>query len=115
MFSAIRVGSAAGRVADERVALDLGVLGQETTGAGGVAYALRTLPVAVDIARRVPSSRRRLGGQLHQPGRHGHRGMGEVLGDRVIGICDSPSGLVRRAAGAARRADRRTCGPTTSG
>ena len=102
VFSAIRVGSAAGRVADERVALDLGVLGQETTGAGGVAYALRTLPVAVDVARRI--------GELApgawvvnftNPAGMVTRAMGEVLGERVIGICDSPSGLVRRAALAA--------------
>src|SRR5687768_17224224 len=53
IFSAIRVGGMAGRAADERIALDEGVLGQETVGAGGVSYALRTLPVAVDVARRV--------------------------------------------------------------
>ena len=50
VFSAIRVGGLAGRTADERVALDLGLLGQETTGPGGLAYGLRTVPVAV--ARR---------------------------------------------------------------
>ncbi|MGH3476530.1 MAG: 6-phospho-beta-glucosidase, partial [Nocardioidaceae bacterium] len=38
VFSAVRVGGLAGRVADERVALRLGILGQETTGPGGVAY-----------------------------------------------------------------------------
>ncbi|GAA4359930.1 family 4 glycosyl hydrolase [Angustibacter luteus] len=102
VFSAIRVGSAAGRVADERVALDLGVLGQETTGAGGVAYALRTLPVAVDVARRVaelaPSA---WVVNFTNPAGMVTRAMGEVLGEKVIGICDSPSGLVRRAALAA--------------
>ena len=46
VFSAIRVGGLEGRTADERVALDLGLLGQETTGPGGVAYGLRTVPVA---------------------------------------------------------------------
>ncbi|WP_426565801.1 6-phospho-beta-glucosidase [Angustibacter sp. McL0619] len=102
VFSAIRVGSAAGRVADEQVALDLGVLGQETTGAGGVAYALRTLPVATDVARRVaelaPSA---WVVNFTNPAGMVTRAMGEVLGERVIGICDSPSGLVRRAALAA--------------
>src|SRR5690606_22472690 len=47
VFSAIRVGGTAGRVLDERVALDAGVLGQETVGAGGISYGLRTVPVAV--------------------------------------------------------------------
>ena len=37
VFSAIRVGGSAGRVRDERRALDAGVLGQETVGAGGLA------------------------------------------------------------------------------
>ena len=53
VFSAIRVGGLEGRTCDERVALDLGVLGQETTGPGGLAYGLRTLPVALDIDSRV--------------------------------------------------------------
>ena len=75
VFSAIRVGGLEGRAADERVALAEGVLGQETVGAGGIAYGLRTVPVAVDIARRVARARpRRLGHQLHQPGGPGHRG-----------------------------------------
>src|SRR5665647_632194 len=38
VFSAIRVGGLEGRTTDERVALDLGILGQETTGPGGLAY-----------------------------------------------------------------------------
>ncbi len=53
VFSAIRVGGLEGRAADESVAAGCGVLGQETVGAGGVAYGLRTVPVAVDIARRI--------------------------------------------------------------
>ncbi|MGO1686531.1 MAG: 6-phospho-beta-glucosidase, partial [Brachybacterium sp.] len=53
VFSAIRVGGAEARTVDERVALDLGLLGQETIGPGGLAYALRTIPVALDIARVV--------------------------------------------------------------
>ena len=42
VFSAIRVAGLRGRVCDERSALSAGVLGQETTGAGGVCYGLRT-------------------------------------------------------------------------
>ena len=38
VFSAVRVGGLEGRSRDEQIALDLGVLGQETTGPGGVAY-----------------------------------------------------------------------------
>ena len=53
VFSAIRVGGAEGRVRDERVALDLGLLGQETIGPGGLAYALRTIPVMHQVAQTI--------------------------------------------------------------
>ncbi|MFE4176417.1 6-phospho-beta-glucosidase [Streptomyces sp. NPDC056909] len=99
VFSAIRVGGLEGRAADERVALDLGVLGQETVGAGGIAYGLRTVPVAVDIARRVA----RLAPDawvinFTNPAGLVTEAMSRHLGDRVIGICDSPVGLARRVA-----------------
>src|SRR5919109_5620682 len=45
VFCAIRVGQLEGRVVDESVPLGLGVLGQETTGPGGICFALRTIPV----------------------------------------------------------------------
>ncbi|MGW3410049.1 6-phospho-beta-glucosidase [Streptomyces sp. NPDC000888] len=99
VFSAIRVGGLEGRAADERVALDEGVLGQETVGAGGIAYGLRTVPVAVDIARRVA----RLAPDawvinFTNPAGLVTEAMSRHLGDRVIGICDSPVGLGRRIA-----------------
>lgn len=99
VFSAIRVGGLDGRAADERVALDLGVLGQETVGAGGIAYGLRTVPVADDIARRVA----RLAPDawvinFTNPAGLVTEAMSRHLGDRVIGICDSPVGLGRRIA-----------------
>ncbi|MFG3257923.1 6-phospho-beta-glucosidase [Streptomyces sp. NPDC048172] len=102
VFSAIRVGGTAGRVRDERIPLSEGVLGQETVGAGGVLYALRTVPVAVRIAERV----RALAPDawvinFTNPAGMVTEAMARVLGERVIGICDSPVGLVRRAARAA--------------
>ena len=50
VFSAIRVGGTDGRAEDERIAHACGVLGQETTGFGGLSYALRGIPVARAIA-----------------------------------------------------------------
>ncbi|MER6030873.1 6-phospho-beta-glucosidase [Streptomyces sp. NPDC001851] len=99
VFSAIRVGGLEGRADDERVALAEGVLGQETVGAGGIAYGLRTVPVAVDIARRVA----RLAPHawvinFTNPAGLVTEAMSRHLGDRVIGICDSPVGLGRRIA-----------------
>jgi 6-phospho-beta-glucosidase len=49
----IRVGGQAARLADETVPLACGCIGQETTGAGGLAKALRTVPVVLDISERV--------------------------------------------------------------
>ncbi|MFF3056930.1 6-phospho-beta-glucosidase [Streptomyces sp. NPDC057909] len=99
VFSAIRVGGLEGRAADERVALDEGVLGQETVGAGGIAYGLRTVPVADALARRIV----RLAPHawvinFTNPAGLVTEAMSRHLGDRVIGICDSPVGLGRRLA-----------------
>ncbi len=49
----LRVGGQAARRQDETWPLDCGCVGQETTGAGGLAKALRTVPVVLDIADRV--------------------------------------------------------------
>jgi 6-phospho-beta-glucosidase len=48
----IRVGGQAARLVDETAPLACGCIGQETTGAGGFAKALRTVPVVLEIARR---------------------------------------------------------------
>ncbi|MCO8269853.1 6-phospho-beta-glucosidase [Actinoplanes sp. TRM 88003] len=97
VFSAIRVRGLEGRVIDERVALGEGVLGQETVGAGGIAYGLRTVPVARAIARRIslvaPDA---WVINFTNPAGLVTEAMSEFLGDRVIGICDSPSALARR-------------------
>ena len=49
----IRVGGQAARLSDETVPLACGCIGQETTGAGGLGKALRTVPVVLAIAERV--------------------------------------------------------------
>lgn len=49
----LRVGGQAARHKDETWPLECGCVGQETTGAGGLAKALRTVPVVLDIAERV--------------------------------------------------------------
>lgn len=49
----LRVGGQAVRVVDEAIPVACGCLGQETTGYGGLAKALRTVPVVLDIAERV--------------------------------------------------------------
>lgn len=53
VLTQLRVGQLPARAADERLGLSHKLLGQETTGVGGFAKALRTIPVMLDIARRV--------------------------------------------------------------
>ena len=97
VFSAVRVGGAEARTVDERVALALGLLGQETIGPGGLAYALRTIPVALEIARAVAEVAPQAWViNFTNPAGIVTEAMRAVLGDRVVGICDTPIGLVRR-------------------
>jgi 6-phospho-beta-glucosidase len=49
----LRVGGQQARLSDETIPLACGCIGQETTGAGGLGKALRTVPVVLDIADRV--------------------------------------------------------------
>jgi 6-phospho-beta-glucosidase len=99
VFAAIRPGGTAGRIADERVAQDLGLLGQETTGAGGISYALRTIPQMLELARQMrehcPDAWLV---NFTNPAGMVTEALLPVLGPKAIGICDSAGGLVHRAA-----------------
>jgi 6-phospho-beta-glucosidase len=99
VFSAIRVGGLAARVQDERVALEHGLLGQETTGPGGIAYGLRTIPVARRVAERVRAVAPDAWViNFTNPAGMVTEAMRAVLGDRVVGICDTPITMAKRAA-----------------
>ncbi|OUE25061.1 6-phospho-alpha-glucosidase [Clavibacter michiganensis] len=101
VFSAIRVGGMAGRSCDERLGMAHGVIGQETVGYGGISYALRTLPVVMDLAERIRTQAPDAWViNFTNPAGVVTEAMSRVLGDRVIGICDSPIGLARRVLGA---------------
>ncbi|MGR0158881.1 6-phospho-beta-glucosidase [Paenarthrobacter nitroguajacolicus] len=102
VFAAIRPGGTAGRIADEQIPLKLGLLGQETTGAGGISYALRSIPPMLELAdamrRHCPDAWLI---NFTNPAGMVTEALAPVLGRRVIGICDSAGGLVQRAARAA--------------
>ena len=101
VFSVVRVGGLDGRVHDERAALELGVLGQETVGAGGLSYALRAVPVVAEHAERIAAlAPDAWVVSMTNPAGIVTEVMSRVLGGRVIGVCDSPTGLVRRACAA---------------
>lgn len=98
VFCAIRTGGLEGRTADERVALDLGLLGQETVGPGGISYGLRTVPVALEVARRVAAVAPDAWViNFTNPAGMITEAMSSVLGHRVVGICDSPIAMARKA------------------
>jgi len=104
VFCAIRVGQLEGRVVDEDVPLGLGVLGQETTGPGGICFALRTIPVMVRLAETIAKHAPRAWLiNFTNPAGMVTEATQQVLGDRVIGVCDSPSGMCRRVAAAVGR------------
>ena len=102
IFAALRVGGLDGRVADERSALNAGVIGQETVGAGGLSYAARAVPVVDTIARRIAELAPEAWViSMTNPAGIVTEVMAATLGPRVVGVCDSPTGLVRRACAAA--------------
>ncbi len=55
VITQFRVGQLEARIRDERIPLKYGVIGQETTGPGGFAKALRTIPVILAICREMES------------------------------------------------------------
>ena len=99
VFSAIRVGGDQGRVIDEEVALRRGIVGQETTGAGGCAMALRTIPVVLSycelLSRCAPDAVlinfTNPAGLITQA----ISAQGKV---RAVGVCDTPGGTVEHLA-----------------
>jgi 6-phospho-beta-glucosidase len=101
VLAAIRPGGMEARIVDERVPLTLGVLGQETVGPGGIAFALRTIPAmrqaAASIERRAP---RAWLVNFTNPAGIVTEAVRDVLGDRAVGICDSPTALCARVAAA---------------
>ncbi|MFF7842059.1 6-phospho-beta-glucosidase [Streptomyces ossamyceticus] len=95
----LRVGGQAAREQDETWPLDCGCVGQETTGAGGLAKALRTVPVVLDIAERV---RRANPGawiiDFTNPVGIVTRALLRA-GHRAVGLCNVAIGLQRKFAG----------------
>jgi 6-phospho-beta-glucosidase len=95
----LRVGGQAARISDETFPLDYGCVGQETTGAGGLAKALRTVPVVLDIADRV--ERLAPGAWIvdfTNPVGIVTRALLDA-GHRAIGLCNVAIGFQRRFAG----------------
>lgn len=93
VVTAIRVGYDEGRIKDERTALGLGVIGQETTGAGGFSYALRTIPVMKEYMRIIrEKSNHATVFNFTNPSGLVTQALYEAGYDNTVGICDNATG-----------------------
>jgi 6-phospho-beta-glucosidase len=97
-----RAGLMQSRVVDEQVPLKYGVLGQETTGPGGFAMALRTIPTLLNYVRLIrelaPSAWLL---NFTNPAGMVTEAVTRVAGfERAVGICDNPAAMLRAAAAA---------------
>lgn len=98
VITTIRAEGDEGRVFDERTALNEGVLGQETTGAGGFAMALRSIRTLTEycaLAERVAKKDASVFNFTNPSGlvTQALRTMGFK---NVYGVCDAPSGFLRQ-------------------
>ncbi len=105
VITQLRVGQMPARRGDEYLGLRHGLIGQETTGVGGMAKALRTIPVILDIAKDIRETcgqgqgRRGQQGQ-GQRGQQGQRQRGQQgQGQALPLLCNftNPAGLVTEA------------------
>lgn len=100
IITTIRVGGDHTRVRDERIALDLGILGQETTGAAGLSFAMRSVPALADYCERI----KRLSKptvkvfNFTNPAGVVSQALRDMGYDFTYGICDAPSGMLHQFA-----------------
>lgn len=89
VVTTIRVGYEQGRALDERIALRHGVLGQETTGPGGFAMALRSIPAILHYAQQIKELNPRAWMfNFTNPAGLVTQALREAGFERTIGICD---------------------------
>jgi 6-phospho-beta-glucosidase len=99
VLNSIRVGGIDSRALDESTAIAHGYPGQETTGPGGVAMALRTVPAALAYARLVENhSPSAWLVNFTNPAGLITQAISHSTGARVVGICDTPDELFHRIA-----------------
>ncbi len=97
ILNSVRVGGITARARDERIAIEHGLAGQETTGPGGAAMALRTVPVTLAHARIVE----RVAPEawfinFTNPAGLITQALMQNTRLRVIGICDTPIELFHK-------------------
>ena len=97
IISTLRVGQDRGRTLDERIALNHGVLGQETTGAGGFAMAMRSIPALVNYCRLIEEHSKpgALMFNFTNPSGLVTQALRDEGFNNVYGICDGPSEFIK--------------------
>lgn len=99
IVTTLRVGGDHSRVVDETIALETGVIGQETTGVGGFSMAVRTIPVLVEycelIKKHAPNA---WIFNFSNPSGLVTQALRSKGYDKIIGICDAPSSTKFRMA-----------------
>jgi len=99
IVTTLRVGGDHSRVVDETIALEEGVIGQETTGAGGFSMAVRTIPVLIEycelIKKYAPNA---WIFNFTNPSGLVTQALRNAGYDHIIGICDAPSSTKVRMA-----------------
>jgi 6-phospho-beta-glucosidase len=92
IVTTVRVGKENSRYVDEQIALNHGVLGQETTGPAGFSMAIRTIPVLLEyceLAKKLAPNAWIF--NFTNPSGLVTQALRSAGYDRVIGICDTPS------------------------
>ena len=91
VVTTVRVGQDWARTQDERIALELGVIGQETTGAGGFSYAMRTIPTMLRCMELIRQHARpgALVFNFTNPSGLVTQALYDAGYDNIIGICDN--------------------------
>lgn len=99
VLASIRVGGMAARAHDEKVALDHGILGQETVGPAGFAKGLRTVPPLVEYARLIEEvAPEAYLVNFSNPVGIVTQAVTMETRARIIGICDTPTELFEEVA-----------------
>ncbi len=99
VITQIRVGGIAMRILDEKIPLEFGVIGQETTGPGGLACALRNVPallkIAHEVERRAPEA---FLINFTNPSGLATEALLRYTNVKVIGLCNVPINMQRKFA-----------------
>lgn len=95
IVTTLRVGQDEARAKDERIALNLGLIGQETTGAGGFSYATRTIPVMLSLMELVEkyAAADAMIFNFTNPSGLVTQALYDGGYDNIIGICDNATGI----------------------